>query len=105
MNTRARGSFRGSFRGYRGRGGGRGGRGGSGAGASASGGAAVARDDEGTALAERFERAQIGDDIDERLGFARVQEGPLREGWLINMHPVRASHTFPQRILSGGMSP
>jgi hypothetical protein len=24
------------------------------------------------------------------LGFARVQEGARKEGWLINMHPVSA---------------
>ena len=93
-NTRFRGgsssyrgsSFRGSssYRGsYRGRG-----RGGSSNTGGASG-PAPARDDEGTALAERFERTALEDEIDEKMGFARVSEGARREGWLINMHPVR----------------
>ncbi|KAI0777686.1 hypothetical protein BD413DRAFT_707015 [Trametes elegans] len=68
-----------SFRGGRGRGRGRGG---------APGDAAPQRDEEGNQLAERFEQVKIGDEVDEKLGFARVQEGPVREGWLINMHPT-----------------
>lgn len=81
------GSFRGgssSFRSrgrsfYRGRGRGRGG----------GPTNAPARDEEGTQLAERFERVQLGDEIDEKLGFPSVQDGQKREGWLVNMHPVR----------------
>ncbi|TFY63551.1 hypothetical protein EVG20_g6272 [Dentipellis fragilis] len=81
-NTRSRGSFRGS-RGssFRGRGYGRGG-------AGARGDAGLSRDDEGTMLAERFEQVRVSDEIDEKMGFARVQEGARREGWLINMHPT-----------------
>lgn len=81
----SRGSFRGnntSFRGGRGRGRGRG-RGG------APGETQIQRDEEGTALAERFEQVRIQDEVDEKLGFARVAEGEAKEGWLINMHPVR----------------
>lgn len=88
LNTRGRGSFRGfrggnsSFRGGRGRGRGRGGSN------APTGDVKLSRDDEGTQLAERFEQVRINDEIDEKLGFARIEEGPRREGWLINMHPV-----------------
>jgi DNA polymerase epsilon subunit 1 len=30
----------------------------------------------------------LNDEIDDKFGFARVQEGATKEGWLINMHPV-----------------
>lgn len=80
-----RGSFRsgGSWRGgsWRGRGRGRGG-------SKAGGGPGPKREDDGTQLAERFERARLEDEVDEKLGFARVQEGGTKEGWLVNMHPV-----------------
>lgn len=83
-SRRARGSFRGgsrgSFKGGRGRGGH------SGANAVV---AAPTKDEEGTQLAERFERVNTGDEVDEKFGFARVQEGQKKEGWLVNMHPVR----------------
>lgn len=82
--TRARGTFRGRG-GWRGRGRG---------GGTSKGGnpdAAPVREDDGTALAEKFERTALNDEIDEKLGFARVQDGPRREGWLINMHPVSQS--------------
>lgn len=89
LNTRGRGgSFRGfrggnsSFRGGRGRGRGRGGSN------STTADVKLSRDDEGTQLAERFEQVRINDEIDEKLGFARIEQGPRREGWLINMHPV-----------------
>jgi len=78
-----RGSFRGSFRGNRGRGRGRGGRGNTGKSESAP-----VREEDGTQLAERFERVVLNDEVDEKLGFARVDQGPRREGWLINMHTV-----------------
>ncbi|KAF9240065.1 hypothetical protein BU15DRAFT_87792 [Melanogaster broomeanus] len=82
-----RGGYRGSthFRGGRGRGRGRGG----GPNGNAPGeGPPPQREDDGTQLAERFEKVQLSDEIDEKLGFARVQEGGRREGWLINMHPT-----------------
>ncbi|KAI9441331.1 hypothetical protein H4582DRAFT_2206338 [Lactarius indigo] len=74
-NTRSRASFRG-FRGnssFRGRGRGRGGSQG------ARTDAAPSQDDEGTRLAERFEQVQVYDDIDGKLGFSRIQEGPKKE--------------------------
>ncbi|KAF8273527.1 DUF1744-domain-containing protein [Lactarius quietus] len=82
FNTRSRGSFRG-FRGHssfraRGRGGSHG----------AKTDTAPKQDDEGTRLAERFEQVQVYDDIDSKLGFSRIQEGPKKEGWLVNMHPT-----------------
>ncbi|KAI0041486.1 DUF1744-domain-containing protein [Auriscalpium vulgare] len=83
-NTRGRGSFRG-YRGggsFRGRGRGRG------AYNAPKADPALSRDDEGTQQAERFERVALNDEIDEKLGFGRIQEGPRREGWLINMHPT-----------------
>jgi DNA polymerase epsilon subunit 1 len=87
-NTRSRASFRGyrgggSFRGFRGRG-----RGGS---SAARSGATPKQDDEGTRLAERFEQVQLYDGIDDKLGFPRIQEGPKKEGWLVNMHPVECN--------------
>ncbi|KAI0946543.1 hypothetical protein AcW1_009982 [Taiwanofungus camphoratus] len=84
-SRRGRGSSRygyrgnGSFRGGRGRGRGRGG---------APAETQPQREDDGTQLAERFEQVRISDDVDEKLGFARIQEGTRREGWLINMHPT-----------------
>ncbi|KAI0001143.1 hypothetical protein BJV77DRAFT_958771 [Russula vinacea] len=76
-NTRSRPYFRGSrggssFRGQRGRG-----RGGS---SAARSNAAPKQDDEGTRLAERFEQVDLYDDIDDKLGFSRTQEGPKKEG-------------------------
>ena len=71
-----------SFRGGRGRGRGRGG---------APSDAPPQRDEDGNQLEERFEQVKTSDEVDEKLGFARVQEGSTREGWLINMHPVRDS--------------
>ncbi|KAI0071613.1 DUF1744-domain-containing protein [Panus rudis PR-1116 ss-1] len=46
------------------------------------------RDEDGTQLAERFEQVRLQDEVDEKLGFPRIQEGPTKEGWLINMHPT-----------------
>jgi len=87
--NRGRGGYRGGYRGgqrgwtrgsYRGRGRGRG---------AAQAGPAPARGDDGTQLEERFENVRVYDEIDEKLGFARVEEGTQRDGWLVNMHPVR----------------
>ncbi|KAG6911037.1 hypothetical protein DXG01_005453 [Tephrocybe rancida] len=78
---RGRGSYRGraaSWRGGRGRG----------RGGAKAGEGAPKREDDGTQLAERFEKAALGDDVDEKLGFARLQEGGKKEGWLVNMHPI-----------------
>jgi hypothetical protein len=71
------------FRGGRGRGRGRG-RGGG----PASGEPGPQREDDGTQLAERFEQVRLQDEIDEKMGFARVSEGMVKDGWLVNMHPV-----------------
>ena len=108
---------RGSFSGNRGRGGRgnsrygyrsnttfRGGRGRGRGGGQQQGGAdnQPQRDEEGTLLAERFEQVRVQDEVDEKLGFARVQEGPMRQGWLINMHPVCGP---PLLVCSFGMAP
>lgn len=80
---------RGSNRGYRGNTSFRGGRGrGRGGGNSGAGDSTIQRDDDGTQLAERFEQVRLNDEIDEKLGFARIQEGGRKEAWLVNMHPV-----------------
>ena len=93
----ARGNFSGSTRrgrgfsrfGYRGTGYSRGGRGrGRGRGGGTTTDNIPQRDEDGTQLAERFEQVRLQDEVDEKLGFARIQEGPVREGWLINMLPV-----------------
>ncbi|KAF8586771.1 DUF1744-domain-containing protein [Ramaria rubella] len=76
------GGFRGGWRGSRGRGRGRG------RGGSASGQPAPARGDDGTQIEERFENVKVNDEVDEKLGFGRVNEGPRQEGWLVNMHPT-----------------
>ncbi|KAF5310229.1 hypothetical protein D9619_010413 [Psilocybe cf. subviscida] len=87
--TSSRGRGRGNFRGGpRGGSSWRGGRGRGRGGAKATGDAAPVREDDGTQLAEKFERAALNDEVDEKLGFARVDSGPRREGWLINMHPT-----------------
>jgi DNA polymerase epsilon subunit 1 len=44
--------------------------------------------DEGSLLEAKFENVQLRDEVDEKMGFPRVSEGPRREGWLVNMHPV-----------------
>lgn len=78
---RGRGTYRGraaSWRGGRGRG----------RGGTKAGEGGPKREDDGTQLAERFERVALGDEVDEKLGFARLQEGGKKEGWLVNMHPV-----------------
>ena len=80
---------RGSFRGYRGNTSYRGGRGRGRGGKSANAGdSAPQREDDGTQLAERFEQVRLNDEVDEKLGFARIQEGGKKEAWLVNMHPV-----------------
>jgi DNA polymerase epsilon subunit 1 len=86
----SRGRGRGSFRsgGYRGGGSSRGGRGRGGSRAAATTEAPPVRDDEGAQSAEKFEQTRLNDEIDEKLGFARLQEGFRKEGWLVNMHPV-----------------
>ena len=93
----ARGSFAGGSRrgrgfsrfGYRGNTSFRGGRGrGRGRGQGAPAENQPQRDEDGTQLAERFEQVRVQDEVDEKLGFIRVQEGDAKEGWLINMHPV-----------------
>jgi DNA polymerase epsilon subunit 1 len=88
LTSRGRGrgytqGFRGgsSWRGGRGRGRGRGG-------GHGGEGSAPKREDDGTQLAEKFERSALNDEIDEKLGFPRIQEGARREGWLVNLHPV-----------------
>lgn len=77
-------TFRGRGRGrgaWRGRGRGRGG-------SSNANQAAPVRGDDGTQAEERLEAVKVNDEVDEKLGFTRISEGPRQEGWLVNMHPV-----------------
>ena len=50
----------------------------------------VATGDEGTHIEQRFDDVAFQDEIDEKLGFFKFQEGPEKLGWLINQHPVSA---------------
>ena len=40
-------------------------------------------------VASRFQRAQRSDEVDAKYGFERYNSPAERQGWLINMHPVR----------------
>jgi len=71
----SRARYRGNFRG-RGRGG------------TARNGPAPVRADDATQLEDKFENVRQRDEVDEKLGFRRVSDGPKREGWMVNMHPV-----------------
>ncbi|KAG8816446.1 DNA polymerase epsilon catalytic subunit [Serendipita sp. 399] len=88
---RGRGGFRGGSRGWN-RGGFRGSSRGRGRGGGSTSGAekapVPARGDDGTHIEERFESVKVYDEIDEKLGFARIEEGGKRDGWLVNMHPT-----------------
>ena len=75
----SRGGYRGSFRGFRGRGRG---------GGTARNGPAPVRADDATQLEDKFDNVRQRDEIDEKLGFRRVSDGPKLEGWMVNMHPV-----------------
>ncbi|KAG0367489.1 hypothetical protein BC939DRAFT_506368 [Gamsiella multidivaricata] len=46
----------------------------------------VATGDEGTHIEQRFDDVALQDEIDEKLGFFKFQEGPEKLGWLINQH-------------------
>lgn len=78
-----RGNSRGSWRGRggRGRGGGRGGYG-------QPPGAGIKTATEGTKEEDRVEDAKMWDELDQKLGFPKFQEGPSRQGWLVNMKEV-----------------
>lgn len=92
-----RGSFRGGYRGGSSWRGGRGrGRGGK------PGDPAPVREDDGTQLAEKFERAALNDEVDEKLGFSRADQGGRKEGWLVNMHPVSWFVPGLNNVLNGG---
>lgn len=44
---------------------------------------------EGTREEDRVEDAKLWDELDHKLGFPKFQEGPSRQGWLVNMKEVR----------------
>lgn len=46
----------------------------------------TAAGDEGTFVEQRFDDVAMQDEIDEKLGFYKFQEGPPKLGWLINQH-------------------
>lgn len=60
-------------------------------------GPAPARGDDGTQVEERFESVKVNDEVDEKMGFGKLSEGPPREGWLVNMRPVSFSLAYRQR--------
>lgn len=51
-------------------------------------------DREGTDQQEKWNDAVQNHELDERLGFARFEDGPPRVGWLINIQPVSITLTF-----------
>lgn len=75
----------------------RGGRGGGGRGGKSyrdpKAQAFVPTGDEGTHVEQRFDDAVLQDEIDEKLGFFKFQEGPEKLGWLINQHAVSVQIT------------
>ncbi|KAG0251624.1 DNA polymerase epsilon catalytic subunit [Actinomortierella ambigua] len=81
-SSRGRGGYRGGPRI------GPGGRGYRPAGSQAQAAVAGGDDTMGTHVEQRFEDARLQDEIDEKLGFVKYQEGPERLGWLINQHPT-----------------
>ncbi|TIC52238.1 putative DNA polymerase epsilon catalytic subunit A [Wallemia mellicola] len=44
--------------------------------------------DERQILAQKFEKLKECDNLDATLGFSRYEQGPAKEGWLVNMHPT-----------------
>ncbi|KAL7418809.1 DNA polymerase epsilon catalytic subunit [Cryptotrichosporon argae] len=53
------------------------------------------REDDGSAMAERFEEVKVADEIDDKLGFWRFESnaaaGESKVGWLVNMHQTLLS--------------
>lgn len=73
-------SRRGGGSSFRGRGRGRGGH---------TGGTVLKTLTEGTRDDDRLDDARVWDELDEKLGFPKFQEGASRQGWLVNMKEVR----------------
>ncbi|CBQ70431.1 probable POL2-DNA polymerase epsilon, calytic subunit A [Sporisorium reilianum SRZ2] len=44
--------------------------------------------EDGSAVEERFQEVKERDEIDDRLGFHRLEQGETRQAWLVNMHPT-----------------
>ncbi|SNX82388.1 probable POL2 - DNA polymerase epsilon, calytic subunit A [Melanopsichium pennsylvanicum] len=44
--------------------------------------------EDGSAVEERFQEVKERDEIDEKLGFHRLEQGETRQAWLVNMHPT-----------------
>jgi DNA polymerase epsilon subunit 1 len=44
--------------------------------------------DESTPIEARFQEAAANDEVDMRMGFERLEAGPSRQAWLVNMHPT-----------------
>jgi hypothetical protein len=59
------------------------------------------REDDGTAMMERFEEVKAYDEVDDKMGFERFESGLAsgeeRVGWLVNMHPVSSLATTTDR--------
>jgi DNA polymerase epsilon subunit 1 len=61
--------------------------------------------DDGTSAEDRFREAAAQDEIDAKMGFERLDQGPSREAWLVNMHPtIIADSPLAGPIHSSGRS-
>ncbi|CAO1633464.1 unnamed protein product [Jaminaea pallidilutea] len=57
--------------------------------AVAAAGAALTKGlEDGTSAEERFQQTAMRDEIDAKMGFERLEAGPSRQAWLVNMHPT-----------------
>ncbi|KAL5628387.1 hypothetical protein BROUX41_003135 [Berkeleyomyces rouxiae] len=43
---------------------------------------------EATSTDERWERTQMAHQVDEKMGFERIESGKTKEGWLVNIQPT-----------------
>lgn len=43
---------------------------------------------DGTSAEDRFKETAMREEIDAKMGFERLEVGPPREAWLVNMHPT-----------------
>ncbi|KAF4585906.1 DNA polymerase epsilon [Ophiocordyceps camponoti-floridani] len=53
---------------------------------------------EGTSIAEKWEKTQLANSIDENMGFARYESGKRRDGWLVS---VQSTSIHDERIPGG----
>ncbi|GAA5932437.1 hypothetical protein JCM1841_000581 [Sporobolomyces salmonicolor] len=85
-----RGGGGGTWRGGRGRGRGRGGH----------TGTVISTEQEGTRQDEKAEDSKAWDELDEKLGFPKFQDGPARQGWLVNMKETLVLDDAGDKVLT-----